>query len=294
MSKTPQRRPLAEIYEHFWPAHDGAGLAELEAGLRPRPPVTLFELADGVGVGPGNLVLDVGCGRGEHALALAERIDCRVVALDPLSGNLRQARRTPGPHQAGRLRPGAPNQVAFLQGLVQNLPFGDATFDLLWSRNMLVHVTNLRRGLGECARVLKPGGVMMVETSVQTPLMEPREATRLYRALSIVPKNLAAGRLEQTFQTAGFRIHSREHLGGEPMEFFETPDGRCSRELMRLTKLLRAPESFVAAMGETRYQVALAASQWIIYHLLGKLSTVVYSLEKAAGAKSDDSQTAAG
>jgi hypothetical protein len=78
-------------------------------------------------------------------------------------------------------------------------------------------------------------------------------------------------------------MHSKEQLGGELMEWVEEHEGRASRELMRLARMLRKQEHYQEVLGTRRYEVALANYHWAIYILLGKLSPTLYVLRKKTG-----------
>ena len=55
-----------------------------------------------------------------------------------------------------------------------------------------------------------------------------------------------------------------------------------SKELLRIARMVRSREQFVAQLGEAQYEVALALYRWGIYLLLGKLSMTIYTLQKPA------------
>jgi 2-polyprenyl-3-methyl-5-hydroxy-6-metoxy-1,4-benzoquinol methylase len=105
-------------------------------------------------------VLEVGCGWGELAEWIGRESDAEVVATD-LS-----------PHMV---------KLATQRGLaasvvdVQSLPFGDGMFDVVVAAWMLYHVPDLQRGLGEIARVLRPGGRLVASTNSVFHLHELRE-----------------------------------------------------------------------------------------------------------------------
>lgn len=104
--------------------------------------------------GPGARVLDVGCGGGQLALALeheGERLD--VTGLDLSMGQLRRARRR------GRK---ARARASFVRATALGLPFADESFDLVCSVDCLKHWPHRGAGLGECVRVLKPGGTLLL------------------------------------------------------------------------------------------------------------------------------------
>src|SRR3989442_756306 len=71
-------------------------------------------------------------------------------------------------------------------------------------------------------------------------------------------------------------------LCSELMEWVEEHEGRASRELMRLARMLRRPEYYQELLGARRYEVALANYHWALYILLGKLSPTLYVLRKNA------------
>lgn len=113
--------------------------------------------ADLIAVAPGDVVLDLGCGTGELAMALARRVgpDGRVAGLDIskslVAGARRRARR-------------AGLAIDFRVASIAHLPFADATVDVVVSSLVLHHLAPevLGRAVCEIRRVLKPGGRVFV------------------------------------------------------------------------------------------------------------------------------------
>ena len=97
--------------------------------------------------------LDAGAGTGRHALALARR-GIPVVALDQSPEMLAAVERTA---QQENLQ--VETVVASLHG---PLPLPDRRFDLVICALVLTHVPELSRAIGEFARVLRPGGYLLV------------------------------------------------------------------------------------------------------------------------------------
>lgn len=98
-------------------------------------------------------ILDVGCGGGHFAMALAERAPgAEIVGLDLSPEQIARARR----------RAAGFDQLRFVEGSALDLPFEDRRFDLVLSLGSLKHWPSAQRGLEECARVLAPGGRLWV------------------------------------------------------------------------------------------------------------------------------------
>ena len=266
---------MEAVYTHMWASHEGGPFAPLDESLRPRPHSMLYEVAAACGVNASSLVLDVGSGRGNHSCALALRFGCAVVGLAVAPFHIEQGR-------VRAVHEGVSDRVSFMQGDIEALPFEDKRFDFLWSRDMLMHVSALPAALVECARVLKPASAMLVYTTVATGRMEPKEAAWLYASFGLVPESMDEGSVEAAFRAAGFQLRSKEPLGSELMEWVEEHEGRASRELMRLARMLRRPEYYQELLGARRYEVALANYHWALYILLGKLSPTLYVLRKNA------------
>jgi SAM-dependent methyltransferase len=102
-------------------------------------------------------VLDVGCGQGELAQRMATELRADVVGVDQ-SPRMVELTRERG--------------VDARLGDVQALDFADESFDCVVAAWMLFHVPDLDRGLGEIARVLRPGGRLVAATNGPDHLRE--------------------------------------------------------------------------------------------------------------------------
>jgi len=99
----------------------------------------------------GRRILDVGCGTGRLAAALAERALARVWGIDPEPRMLEQARTR------------APRDVGFKEARAEELPFKDGWFDRVLFR-LSLHLVDRPRALEEAARVLVAGGRVAIVT----------------------------------------------------------------------------------------------------------------------------------
>ena len=117
------------------------------------------------GAKAGDTVLEVGCGTGTLALAVAERVggDGQVHGVDIAPAMLRVAARK-------NARAGSP--VSFQVGPIDGLPFPDAMFDVVICSFMIFHMPEdvRRRGLREIFRVLRADGTVLVVDMSQADL----------------------------------------------------------------------------------------------------------------------------
>lgn len=106
---------------------------------------------------PGETVLDVGCGTGTLVMEVARRVGRagRVAGIDPGHQQIVRAR-------AKAARRNVP--IEFQIGVIEQLTFPDQTFDVVFSTLMMHHLPAplKRQGLAEIARVLKPGGRLVI------------------------------------------------------------------------------------------------------------------------------------
>lgn len=104
---------------------------------------------------PNAQVLDIGTGTGALALLLAQQAeDTCVLGVDPTEAMLQRA------HE-NALRSGLGDRVRFRQAAAEALPFPDESFDIVVS-SIAMHHTVVRQSLSEIARVLKPGGRVVI------------------------------------------------------------------------------------------------------------------------------------
>lgn len=112
-------------------------------------------------VQPGERALDVCCGTGDLAFALAAR-GARVVGLDfnaPMLERARRRRRRRAHAPQDETRPPDP---VFVLGDALAVSFPDATFDVVTVGYGLRNLADWRAGLREMVRVAKPGGRILV------------------------------------------------------------------------------------------------------------------------------------
>ena len=123
-------------------------------------------------------LLEVGCGPGDLAARVQAELGADVVAID-ISRRMVELARAKG--------------VDARVADVQELPFGDESFDCAVAAWMLYHVPDLDSALDELRRVLRPGGTLVAVTNCSDHLAELRQFVRRERrAWSFVGEEAAA------------------------------------------------------------------------------------------------------
>lgn len=164
---TPGRLPAGEVQEMFEriaPRYDLLNRL-MTAGLDRRWREAAAAAAD---VAVGETALDVCTGTGDLAFALARRVGPRgrVVGLDFADNMLERARAK----AVERLE-----LVEFVQGDALALPFADDVFDGATVAFGIRNVADLGRGIAEMARVVRPGGRVVI-----LEITTPRRLRRFY------------------------------------------------------------------------------------------------------------------
>jgi 27-O-demethylrifamycin SV methyltransferase len=105
--------------------------------------------------GPEQTVLDVGCGTGAVALYLARRSGCRVTAISTSEVGLQQGRELIAKN-------GFAGRIVFHNRDGMDNGFADEAFDCVWIMESSHLMTRVDALIAESARVLKPGGVIVL------------------------------------------------------------------------------------------------------------------------------------
>jgi ubiquinone/menaquinone biosynthesis C-methylase UbiE len=111
----------------------------------------------------GKRVLDAGTGRGRAAVACALAGAERVTAADISTEMLGHARALAAQHDVE-------SKIDFITCDLEQLPIGDGQCDVALLLEILLHLGNPGRVLSELARVLVPGGILVVSTNGANPL----------------------------------------------------------------------------------------------------------------------------
>lgn len=99
-------------------------------------------------------ILDVGCGTGRQTLALARIAPSEITAVDIYDSFLNKL------NENAKMET-LKGTITTLNASMFELPFEDATFDLIWSEGS-IYIMGFEKGLQEWKQLLKPGGYLVV------------------------------------------------------------------------------------------------------------------------------------
>ncbi len=123
---------------------------------------------------PSEKLLDLGCGTGQST-DLLRKTGVEIIGVDGCEKYIIKAKiNFPN------------NQYCFAQA--ESLPFPDNTFDCVASYNTFEHLSDVSKVLGEIARVLKPGGFLIIHSPNLLSINHPLNAIRLFKGMTFEGK----------------------------------------------------------------------------------------------------------
>jgi len=112
-------------------------------------------------------VADLGCGTGAQTVALAKNLNGHITAVDLFPDFLQKLN-----EKAEKL--GVRDKISTLQGSMDDLPFGEVEFDLIWSEGA-VYIMGFEKGVKKWKHYLKPGGYIALSEITWITNTRPKE-----------------------------------------------------------------------------------------------------------------------
>jgi SAM-dependent methyltransferase len=186
------------------PEYDDTAIRFLEAlwgdgWLSPGGPEEVDRVLDGVDVS-GRTVLDIGCGSGGIALHILKAHGAaHVTGFDVEEPVIRHAI-----DRAAMM--GETSRASFVQAQPGPLPFDDESFDIIFSKDALLHVPDKDALFAEIFRVLRPGGTFAASNWMIGHDGEPSGDMKAYIAAEGLSFTMASpARYRAAMEKAGFR-----------------------------------------------------------------------------------------
>lgn len=154
-------------------------------------------------------IADIGCGTGASTLILAQLLNSEITAVDFLKDFLDVL-------ETRAQREGVAEKITPLCASMDDLPFEDGEFDVIWSEGAIYNI-GFRKGITDWKRYLKPGGVLVASEISWTTDTRPAELQNHWK--SEYPE----------IDTVSAKIKVLEESGYSPRGHFILPE-HCWRD----------------------------------------------------------------
>lgn len=149
-------------------------------------------------------VADIGCGSGAQTMTLAQSINCRITAVDLFPEFLSKLTDRANNH-------GLQEKITTLQGSMDELPFAEEEFDIIWSEGAIYNI-GFESGLKNWQKFLKSGGYIAVSEITWKTTSRPKEIEDHWN------------REYPEINTPSAKIKTLEENGFSPVGFFFLPE----------------------------------------------------------------------
>jgi SAM-dependent methyltransferase len=211
------------FYSVIWGGEDvHVGIYEETDSIRQASATTVERMAAMLGrVDKQTRVLDIGAGYGGSARYLARTFGCRVSCLN-ISETQNDTNRVKNRQQ------GLADLVSVVHGVFEDIPEAEASYDVVWSQDAILHSDQRARVLAEVFRVLQPGGLFIFTDPMQADDCPPDVLQPVYDRLSLT--SLGSFRFyREVAQQVGFEVLDQVEL----TEQLRTHYARVGEELRR-------------------------------------------------------------
>lgn len=118
-------------------------------------------------------IADIGCGTGGQTLNLASLLDGKITAVDLFPDFLKIL-------SMRAVKSGFEKRITTIEASMDNLPFGDNVFDLIWSEGA-IYIMGFENGIRHWKRHLKSGGILAVSDITWITDSRPQELERFWK-----------------------------------------------------------------------------------------------------------------
>jgi len=149
-------------------------------------------------------IADIGCGSGAQTIALAQNLNANITAVDLFPEFLDKL-------NANASKLGLKEQITTLQKSMDELPFGEDEFDIIWSEGA-IYIIGFEEGVKKWKNYLKIGGYIALSEITWTTNTRPAEIEQYWN--SEYPE----------INTASNKIRVLEENGFSPAGYFYLPE----------------------------------------------------------------------
>lgn len=118
-------------------------------------------------------IADIGCGTGGQTMVLAQNTPCEIIGIDVWEDFVDQFNRNAQGNNLG-------NRLKGIAGNMENHPFRDEEFDLIWSEGAIYNI-GFKCGLNEWRKFLKQGGYIAMTENTWFTEERPEEIQRFWQ-----------------------------------------------------------------------------------------------------------------
>ncbi|UAM99068.1 class I SAM-dependent methyltransferase [Polaribacter litorisediminis] len=148
-------------------------------------------------------VADIGCGSGGQTFSLAKNINGQITAVDLFPKFLNEL-------NAKSQNLGLTDKIVTLQKSMDNLPFNEGEFDLIWSEGALYNI-GFENGLKKWKDYLKVGGYLAVSEITWITQTRPKEIEEFWK--TEYPEVYIASNKIKQLENNGYSLEGYFHLG---------------------------------------------------------------------------------
>lgn len=215
-----------------------------------------------IGVESDDRLLDVASGTGSTALLAAGEAGCEAVGVDYGSGAVAEANRLAAER-------GLAERASFVQGDAEALPFADASFDAVICECSLCTFPDKPTAVAEIARVLRPGGRLVVSDVIAEHDRLPDSLRGAMATVACVGSALPLAGYRELLAEAGFEPIANESRAEEVAATCERVRDRLRGARILGLDGVGAPagglDAAIALAGEARRAIADGALGYAIF-----------------------------